>query len=334
MGNETEPKDWKLFKGTRQPREHVDFPAPPPWRQFGGKVPASDRKLPDAAEQARMLALGRGDKFEADSIVIEMVNAALYLRRPLLVEGNPGTGKSSLIHAVAYELNLGEVLDWPINSRSTLREGLYNYDAIGRLQEQQRTGKTEIGDFLQLGPLGTALLPTNRPRALLIDEIDKSDLDLPNDLLNVFEKGEYYIPELQRMKSEAPVSIRDFTGREEFPIENGSVQCREFPFVVMTSNGEREFPAPFLRRCLRLRMPDLNETTLTNIVRLHLKDAAIVREAEAMIKAFDARLRDQETLATDQLLNAVHLIHGGHGIADEQERNRLIAALTKSLTLS
>src|SRR6266508_4208032 len=325
------PKDWKIFTGSRTPRDIDNFPEPPPWRRFNGKLPEKDRKLPDDDDLKRMAESGRGDKFKSDKIVVEMVNAAIYLRRPLLVEGNPGTGKSSLIHAVAYELKLGDVLEWPINSRSALKDGLYIYDAIGRLQEQQRTGaETDIGAFLQLGPLGTALLPTKRPRALLIDEIDKSDLDLPNDLLNVFEKGEFYIPELQRLKRKEPVLIRDHTGKEEFPIENGYVKCHEFPFVVLTSNGEREFPAPFLRRCLRLRMPDPEPKDLAEIVELHLGEE-IAKAASDLISDFDNRKKD-ETLATDQLLNAIHLIKGNHGVDDKEERERLIAALLKALT--
>ena len=327
------PNDWKLFTGSRTPRDIDNFPEPPPWRRFNGKLPEKDRKSPDDDDLKRIAESGRGDKFKSDKKVVEMVNAAIYLRRPLLVEGNPGTGKSSLIHAVAYELKLGDVLEWPINSRSTLKDGLYIYDAIGRLQEQQRTGaETDIGAFLQLGPLGTALLPTKRPRALLIDEIDKSDLDLPNDLLNVFEKGEFYIPELQRLKREEPVLIRDHTGKEEFPIENGHVKCHEFPFVVLTSNGEREFPAPFLRRCLRLRMPDLEPKDLREIVELHLGED-IAKAAAELISDFDTR-KKEETLATDQLLNAIHLIKGNHGVNDKEERERLIEALLKALTTS
>lgn len=125
-----------------------------------------------------------------------MVNAALYLRRPLLVTGNPGTGKTSLAYSVAYELDLGEVLYWPITTRTTLKDGLYNYDAVGRLQDAKLNpddSLNRIGKYITLGPLGTALLPSERPRVLLIDEIDKSDVDLPNDLLHVFENGEYTI---------------------------------------------------------------------------------------------------------------------------------------------
>ncbi|MDW6057909.1 AAA family ATPase [Streptomyces sp. FXJ1.4098] len=138
------------------------------------------------------------------------MNAALYLRRPLLLTGRAGSGKSTVIRQIAAELGLGEVLHWHITSRSTLADALYRYDALGRIHAHNlRTvdGKAQtdghdhgddIGEFVQLGPLGTALLPGAPPRALLIDEIDKSDLDLPSDLLDVLERGGFEIPELAR----------------------------------------------------------------------------------------------------------------------------------------
>ena len=196
-----------------------------------------------------------GAKFKARPEVIEAVNAALHLRRPLMLTGRPGSGKSMLIESVANELSLGRVLRWHVTSSSTLNEALYRYDAVGRLQELQLKKRApDITEYLTLGPLGTALLPTGRPRALLIDEIDKADIDLPNDLLNVFERGEFEIPELARVGGSH--DIREAPpGTERFTIHDGHVRCAQFPFVVLTSNGERDFPAAFLRRCIRLRMP-------------------------------------------------------------------------------
>ena len=109
---------------------------------------------------------GRAYQFTPE--IIDVVNAALYLRRPLLVTGVPGSGKSSLLDAIAYELRLGEPLRWSVTSRSTLKDGLYLYDAIGRLQDQKAvaTQGTAITPYLRLGPLGTALVPTAAPTCL------------------------------------------------------------------------------------------------------------------------------------------------------------------------
>jgi MoxR-like ATPase len=334
-GEETNMLEWKIFEKNKEPHDGIErLPEAPPWRQFRGVIDR-ERRLPKTPEEARELNV-RGATFESDDKMVEMVNASLYLRRPLLLTGKPGSGKSSLIYAVARQLKLGEVLRWPITSRSNLRDALYTYDALGRLHEQQlgserkeeNSVETRIGDFLELGPLGTALLPTNRPRALLIDEIDKSDIDLPNDLLNALEEGEFHIPELARLKEQL-VEVRAFGGNEKFPIRGGHVRCKEFPFVVMTSNGEREFPAPFLRRCLRLTMPEPDATLLERIVSKHL-GPDIAANSKEMISAFAERSRGT-ALATDQLLNAVFIVtrQGTELVGDERER--VLAALQKEL---
>jgi MoxR-like ATPase len=159
---------------------------------------------------------------------------------------------------------------------------------------------------VRLGPLGTALLPWAVPRVLLIDEIDKSDVDLPNDLLNVMEEGEFDIPELARAARTTPrvaVQTYDLGGSAE--VSDGRVRCREFPITIMTSNGEREFPPAFLRRCIRLDLPEPDEKRLTRIVQAHL-GAEATREADDLVARFLAR-RERGELATDQLLNAVYL---------------------------
>lgn len=296
----TENDGWRLFRGDRTARQ-VDFPEAPPWRQFANGTPG-------ARVRHRPYLIGRT---EAD-----VVSAALHLRRPLLVTGHPGTGKSSLAHAVAHELSLGPVLQWPVNSRSVLKDALYGYDAIGRLREthlRQERGAPEpdIGTFVRLGPLGTALVPRERPRVLLVDELDKGDVDLPNDLLTVFEEGEFEIPELSRLpeaQSEVPVLTHDPEGGR-VTVTRGVVRCREFPVVVITSNGERDFPPAFLRRCVRLDLPDPDEERLRDIVAAHLGEGAL-EGVDDLLHAFLNRRAPGE-LATDQLLNAVFLRKGG-----------------------
>ncbi|AUX42483.1 ATPase AAA [Sorangium cellulosum] len=318
---------WLIFNATGQGKDSsasrdgiAGLPPPPPWRRFHGAP--HERELP-AAEPRAKLEIGREEK--------ELVNAAIYLRRPLLVTGRPGTGKSSLAHAIAHELGLGPALTWPINTRSTLQEGLYRYDAIGRLQEKAELDK--IGRYIRLGPLGTALLPSKRPRVLLIDEIDKSDLDFPNDLLNVLEEGWFEIPELSRLPEEQQiVSVRPHDGGGDVPVTRGRVECFAFPVVVMTSNGERDFPAPFLRRCVRLEMKGLDEAALERIVEAHF---GALTDGErgptrALIKDFLKRCETADR-ATDQLLNAVYLVIKHRVDASSQHAAGLRDALLREL---
>ncbi|MEU4895529.1 MoxR family ATPase [Streptomyces sp. NPDC044780] len=292
---------WRLFRGDGVARP-APLPPAPPWRRFGGagRPGANGHAPPPYLISPR----------HAD-----VVNAALHLRRPLLVTGQPGTGKSSLAHAVAHELGLGEVLRWPVNSRSTVQDALYRYDAVGRLRETTMSrdhGRPEpdIGSFMRLGPLGTALVPGPRPRVLLIDELDKGDVDLPNDLLTVFEEGEFEIPELSRLSDEQPeVLVPTLRIDEKTFVARGRVRCAEFPVVVITSNGERDFPPAFLRRCVRLELPPPDEHRLRAIVAAHLGEDAL-HEVDDLLQAF-LRRRAPGELATDQLLNAVFLRAGG-----------------------
>ncbi|MEH1860911.1 MAG: MoxR family ATPase [Nostoc sp.] len=285
--------DWRIFKGNHKQNKNWQLPAPPSWRNFDINSEPKQR---------------RGEKFEARSEEIELVNAALYLRRPLLVTGKPGTGKTSLAYAVAYELGLGDVLNWPITTRTILKDGLYSYDAIGRLQDA-KDNLAEIGKYIDLGPLGTALLPSDKPRVLLIDEIDKSDIDLPNDLLHIFEEGEFEIPELRRIVGKVDkVTVQTAYKDQTVTIEKGRIRCTSFPLVILTSNGERDFPPPFLRRCLRLNIEEPEKPELENIIKAHLNlDDNLASEVNNLIEQFLEK-RTQGELATDQLLNAVYLV--------------------------
>lgn len=328
--------NWQIFQGTRQPHDGIKrLPAPPSWRPFRNSDGSSGKRK-------------RGEEYQARTEEIDLVNAALYLRRPLLVTGKPGTGKTSLAYAVAHELKLGEVLYWPITTRTTLKDGLYRYDAIGRAQDAQpgKDSLKEIGKYIQLGPLGTALLPATKPRVLLIDEIDKGDIDLPNDLLHALEEGKFEIPELVRIadKDLETVEVRTaYTDESEATYEDvkkvihkGRVQCEAFPFVILTSNGEREFPPPFLRRCLRLDMREPERPELERIVRAHFRNQAdqpdqlleqeLEQEIDVLITQFLAKRKDGD-LATDQLLNAIYLVTREQSPSGQSKQDLIQAVL-------
>ncbi|MDG6108258.1 AAA family ATPase [Dactylosporangium aurantiacum] len=319
--------NWHVFRGDATPHDGIqDLPPPPPWRTFDGEV--DDDAAPGAT--VRAVHQRRGAVYRSESREeIDAVNAALALRRPLLLTGSPGAGKSSLAYAVAYELQLGPVLHWPIISRSTVTDGLYQYDALSRVQDATLAVGGDIGAYMRLGPLGTALLPRRRPRVLLIDEIDKSDIDLPNDLLTIFEDGEYTIPELARLAERQPeVEVASADADDRVVIRRGHVRCREFPFVVLTSNGEREFPPAFLRRCIRLRLPPPSAQQLARIVEAHLGDDAVAASGP-IIERFLA-VRGFGDVATDQLLNAIYLT-GRHADGDDRGRERVLDLLLQAL---
>jgi MoxR-like ATPase len=320
---------WNLFVGDgRQPqREDPEREAweriPPlrPWRwREGGQAPVFE--MPEG------LALA--------------VNASLHLRRPLLLSGNPGSGKSTLVDLIAAELELGTVLRWHITSRSTRAEGLYDYDALGRLHATQVRGRprdpaaADVANFVTLGPLGTALAAP-KVRAVLIDEIDKSDLDLPGDLLDVMESGEFTIPVLKRERSERSFKVRGWD-KEEYEIDaDGVVRRQHFPVIVLTSNEERAFSAPFLRRCVRFTMPTADAETLRNIVRRHLNDEAATAERTEIedfakrIEDFAKRLEGKAPLAINQILEFVYLVTGDSP-PESESRKKLADILLKELS--
>ncbi|MET7481924.1 MoxR family ATPase [Streptomyces sp. NPDC005538] len=352
---QTVPNGWHVFHATGHAPDGPAprLPEPPPWRQFRGGPP---QPTPPDDEEAAVRRLGPGDviqQFGAEET--DIVNAALLLRRPLLITGPPGIGKSTLAFLIARELGLGRVLEWNIVSRTTLRDGLHTYDALGRAQaiaawraglrdsaDTASGGKADgtggvssvdrqhtpsLGEFITLGALGTALLPYARPRVLLVDELDKSDIDLPNDLLHVLENGSYEIPELVRAVTDtARVHTSDPAGYAV--VRDGRVECQEFPIVVITSNGEREFPAAFRRRCLPLEMRPPTREQLLAIVESHLR--ARPAQTESLVDDYIRRVRSGGTHSLDQLLNAVQLTTLGGFQADTDGR-KLVEMLLRDL---
>ncbi|MCT9143855.1 AAA family ATPase [Streptomyces violarus] len=320
--------EWFVYRGTGQPDPSAlnRLPAPPAWRTFDAPVVPYDVPELDSSTRRRLGADTSPLPIQ-DPETLELVNAALYLRRPLLVTGEPGVGKSTLAHAIAYELGLGRVLEWPIVSRSELRDGLYTYDAIGRLQDSQLSAEDwseDIGRYIKLGALGTALVAADRPRVLLIDELDKSDIDLPNDLLNVLEEGRFAIPELERIADRTPVvEVLTDDGRR-VEVTDGRLRCRAFPVVLMTSNREREFPAPLLRRCITLDLRAPRDERLAALVQAHFGQGSYDANRD-LVDRFTRAETDGALRPTDQLLNAIFLAQ--HAARDEAGRREEISDL-------
>jgi MoxR-like ATPase len=167
------------------------------------------------------------EDYLTDAALESAVNCALALEKPLLVRGEPGTGKTLLAEAVAQSLDT-RLIHWTIKSTTKAETGLYHYDAVSRLYDSrfQDRDVTDIEQYIRLGPLGEAFTAPERV-VLLIDEVDKADIEFPNDLLHELDRMRFFIRE---------------TGRE--------VVAEHRPVVIITSNNEKELPDPFLRRCI------------------------------------------------------------------------------------
>jgi len=177
------------------------------------------------------------------------VNAAIALERPILIKGEPGTGKTMLAYQIAKALEK-PLFTWHIKSTTTAQQGLYEYDAVARLRDSQLGDEKvyDIANYIRKGKLWEAFEASEKI-VLLIDEIDKADIEFPNDLLLELDRMEFYCYELQKV-----------------------IKARNRPIIVITSNNEKELPDPFLRRCFfhYINFPDLN--TMQKIVAVHFPD--------------------------------------------------------------
>jgi len=227
------------------------------------------------------------DRYIATEDLSLAVNAAVTLQRPLLIKGEPGTGKTQLAQEIARALDR-PLLEWHIKSTSKAQHGLYEYDAVSRLRDSQ-LGDARVHDirnYILKGRLWEAFELDVQP-VVLIDEIDKADIEFPNDLLRELDRMEFYVYETQQL-----------------------IRARYRPIIIITSNSEKELPDAFLRRCFfhYIRFPD--EATMRRIVELHFPRLKQELLAEALAAFF--RIREMPGLkkkpSTSELLDWIKLL--------------------------
>ena len=206
------------------------------------------------------------DTYIATDDLMTAVNAAVALQRPLLVKGEPGTGKTLLAEEVARALEM-PFHEWHIKSTTKANHGLYEYDAVSRLRDSQlgEDRVHDIANYIKRGMMWEAFT-SEKPALLLIDEIDKADIEFPNDLLRELDRMEFYVYETQE-----------------------TIRARHRPAVIITSNNEKELPDAFLRRCFfhYIRFPE--RETMERIVRVHFPDIKKTLIKEAMEVFFSIR---------------------------------------------
>ena len=227
------------------------------------------------------------DKYVASKELMNAVNVAIALQKPLLVKGEPGTGKTQLAEAIAESLGM-KLIVWGIKSTTKAQEGLYVYDTVQRLYDSQfgEGNVADIKQYIKLGKLGEAF-SSDEQVVLLIDEIDKADLEFPNDLLWELDRMEFYINETKE-----------------------TIRTKHRPIVIITSNAEKELPDAFLRRCIFHYIDFPDEEKIEEIIRVHFGDLdrKLVRNA---IKAFyDIRSMKQimKKPSTSELLDWIQAL--------------------------
>lgn len=237
-----------------------------------------------------MLQFHGSEEYIASDELIRSVNIAAALKKPLLLKGEPGTGKTMLAEAIAKSLGM-ELLIWNIKSTTRAQDGLYVYDTVQRLYDSQfgNEGVNDIGKYIRLGKLGEAF-KREKQTVLLIDEIDKADLEFPNDLLWELDKMEFYIPE---------------TGE--------TVKATVRPIVIITSNAEKELPDAFLRRCIFHYIAFPDASMMERIIKAHYPDLE-QKLIDGVLEAF-YKIRDirglQKKPSTSEVLDWIQALSIG-----------------------
>lgn len=240
-------------------------------------------------------------QYVASQQLLASVNVAIALQKPLLIKGEPGTGKTMLAEAVAQSLGK-KLIIWNIKSTTKAQDGLYMYDTIQRLYDGQfgEEGVDDIARYIKLGKLGEAF-EADEQVVLLIDEIDKADLEFPNDLLWELDQMEFYIHETKR-----------------------TVKAKHRPIVIITSNAEKELPDAFLRRCIFHYIDFPEEALMEEIVRVHYPDVEDKLLKEAMEVFYEIRtFRDiRKKPSTSELIDWINALQLG-GIPTEKIKKEL-----------